>query len=662
MKQYSVLTFCLTIPVFLFGQQPSPADTVKREAVIRHHVDDNKVDFSADTPPLQQIPGAPKAFYEFYWELGDGNYSLEKEPSHTYQKAGEYNVRLWTTNNYDNGKPPPSRPQKVQIKKITYEYTAPQVLPETEIFNLKNNREPVPEEEMVMIISYRNETDHPVDGKLYLFFNEKKFKADNFTLQEVRTHHGERTVPDEPVAVACILPSAPSALWASLESFRYQLAAFTNNEDLPLSQELEADRTLFSNSHILEFDAMAPGESRNVFYSFQTTPEMVKDTSAVIKVKGVYVPNRNENNYRKKELEMEIVTSHDPNKMSVSDTRLNYRTYRNKALDFKVRFQNNGEGPARSIKLNVDVPEMYDKHSLNIIDLYPPCPVCPDGEEVSFACLDTLFTSDQITFHFKNIYLPGSNQKNVEERDSTKGFVKYSLKFNSSIDKKRTVSRTAIIFDKNEPVITNYATTRFKPGLSIGAKAGYNYFPVLSGSKNFFAGITLSPYKSQHGYFQIELMGEYHSFSDSDSTHNEVITPIDGAQGFYDVFETSRIASYKNTVITLVPVSYRYSLSNVVGLGAGVQLSTNMTGKIEQNGTVKYSLFIETENARQRDPKRDRVISSEKKASGFSELDTGLFGDITVGSSRIGPTLGVRYIYHFNDPHIQYQFYALWKF
>jgi hypothetical protein len=36
---------------------------------------------------------------------------------------------------------------------------------------------------------------------------------------------------------------------------------------------------------------------------------------------------------------------------------------------------------------------------------------------------DTIIKQNQIIFTFKNIYLPGSNQKNVKEIDSTKGFV-----------------------------------------------------------------------------------------------------------------------------------------------------------------------------------------------------------------------------------------------
>ncbi len=182
--------------------------------------------------------------------------------------------------------------------------------------------------------------------------------------------------------------------------------------------------------------------------------------------------------------------------MSTNGLFINYRLVRFKRVKFKTRFQNNGEGPARTIRLETDVPDMYDKTTFKIEGQYPECPICPKNEEVRYSCLDTIITSKQLIFTFKNIYLPGSEQKNVTEKDSTKGFVSYSLKFGEDFHKVKTKSRTAIIFDKNEPIITNYSVTRFNPGISIGAKAGYNYFPKLENATSYFVGATISPFKA----------------------------------------------------------------------------------------------------------------------------------------------------------------------
>jgi hypothetical protein len=40
---------------------------------------------------------------------------------------------------------------------------------------------------------------------------------------------------------------------------------------------------------------------------------------------------------------------------------MNYRLVRFKRVNFKTRFQNNGEGPARMIRLETDIPTMLDK-------------------------------------------------------------------------------------------------------------------------------------------------------------------------------------------------------------------------------------------------------------------------------------------------------------
>ena len=77
-----------------------------------------------------------------------------------------------------------------------------------------------------------------------------------------------------------------------------------------------------------------------------------------------------------KDLEMEIVTSHDPNKMSSNAAIMNYRLVRLKTFKFKTRFQNDGEGPANTIRLETEIPEMFDPQTIKVVDQYPECPIC----------------------------------------------------------------------------------------------------------------------------------------------------------------------------------------------------------------------------------------------------------------------------------------------
>jgi hypothetical protein len=649
-KQFLSFLFSLFF-VCVYAQQSVLKDTITRTASIKETISGNEVILTPETPILNQIAGAPKAFYTHFWEFGDGKYSTVEKPKHTYKKTGEYEVRLWATNNYDNGKPPTSRPKKIAINSVITEVS--DIASMDEDFILKRNREPVPDEEMVLVMSYKNTKDYVANGKLYLFYNEQQYKANNFEILETRTYNNEKKVSTDAFVFTNNIDDDGTYLATSNNAFinaRTVLQDSTEKTNLPLT--IETSKAYYKNWSLLEFDNMQPQEERNVFFSLKTTPEMVKDTSAIISVRGIYVPDANYDNHKVKDMEMEIVTSHDPNKMSSNGTFMNYRLVRFKTLKYKIKFQNNGEGPARTIKLETDIPEMLDKSTLKVTDMYPKCDICPKYE-VSYSCLDTTFTKTQAIFTFKNIYLPGSEQKNVKEYDSTKGFVKYNIKFAKDFHKKKTKSRTAIIFDKNDPIITNYSTTRFLTGISIGAKVGVNSFSNLNNSESYFFGATLSPYKSYRWYWQVELMNNFHKY---DANTNVEEAFVQDAQGVRFLQRTTNSNSFEN-IDWDVPVLMRYNINNYIGLGAGLQNTISISEKQEQ--TVLTERF-------EGDVTTNPVISSEKNSSNqtnaFTNLRTGLLFEATLGFARIGPSLGTRYIMNFENDFNYWQFYAIWKF
>lgn len=680
MRKLIFLTFLISS--FSFSQT-KVKDTITRTATIGYDKKGNLVSFKPETPPLIQVAGAPKASYSYFWELGDGSYSKEAEPKKTYKKKGEYKVLLSVTNNYDNGKAPKTRPKTVAINEISdTNFSDIASLPDTTSIKLFNNREPIPEEEMVVVVSYQNPLDYLANGKLYLFYNDKEFKNKNFELLETRTHFGEKEIMDNGVAMVDDYNNSNENVASSSD-----YPSFRNNfkvDEVDLDKTLLESNALFTDSKVFEFDNMNAKETRNVFMTFKTTPEMLKDTSATVKMRGIYVPDRNYKNYKKKVLEMEIVTSHDPNKMSSNAAFMNYRLVRFKTLNFKTRFQNDGEGPATTIRLETDIPEMFDKKTLKIVDSYPKCPICPKGEEPKMSCLDTIIKQNQIHFVFRNIYIPGSNQKNVTERDSTKGFVKYSMKFAKDFHKVKTKSKTAIIFDKNEPVITNYAATRFLPGISIGARAGYNLYPDLNKTASstegvnmkttgYFLGATISPYKSYRFYWQSELY-----FSTLNATSTSQATPFVLTQYTPPIFlsngtvvdaafETSN-SSNKLTKINMdiVPVSLRYNINNFIGVGCGPQFSVLLNQKNETNTANLYyeAIFgpIPPPTIGNEIVELRNSTATSNKISAFQKMQTSVFADATIGFARIGPSVGIRYYKTFEKDFNYWQFYAIWKF
>lgn len=649
MKKY--LLFILMLTFAISYSQTKVKDTTTRRSKIAIDKLGNKINLKAENPALIQVAGAPKASFSHFWEMGDGNYSKAAEPKHVYKKKGEYKINLSVTNNYDNGKPPKTRPKTVAVNDmLDQNFNEIASLQDTIQYKIFNNREPVPDEEMVVVVSYKNPLDYIANGKLYLFYNDKEFKNNNFELLETRTHFGEKEILTDGLACTDDLNTSLKNVASSDE---HSVATKTFSENENLDQTLLESKTLFRNMKVLEFDNMDAKETRNMFFTFKTTPEMMKDTSATVKMRGIYVPDRNYKNYKKKTLEMEIVTSHDPNKMSSNAAFMNYRLVRFKKINFKTRFQNDGEGPARTIKLETDIPDMFDKKTLQIVDSYPKCPICPKKEEVSYSCLDTIIKQKQIFFTFKNIYIPGSTQKNVVEKDSTKGFVKYTMKFVKDFHKEKTRSRTAIIFDKNEPVITNYATTRFQPGISIGVRTGYAVFNKLRDSKSYFLSATITPYKAYRFYWQAELQSSILNYkSESTTTTKRTGNPTVGEA---TLETTTTFTEFKNTALE-IPVLLRYNINNYVGIGVGLQGGLNILKKENLITNIKKETFLTSVKNITEETK-----NAETKQS-IQNFKSGLLLDFTAGFARIGPSLGVRYNLSFEKDFNNLQFYGIWKF
>jgi PKD repeat protein len=632
--------------------QTKVKDTITRRANITYNQKGNSVSFKPETPPLIPIAGAPKPSYSYLWELGDGHYSKQAEPKHVYKKKGNYSTRLAVTNNYDNGKPPATRPKKVAVNDITdTDYKDIASIADQNGFEILKNCDPIPEQEMVVVVSYQNLENYVANGKLYLFYNEKQFKNNNFELVDFRTYAGEREVKENTIASIDDLDDTKNYLTSAENTFKFKKYKNTTTEE-DLEASLKDAHTLYHNVSILEFDDANPNETRNVFYTFKTTPEMIKDTSATVTMRGIFVPNRSFKNHKVKNLEMEIVTSHDPNKMGSNGSFMNYRLVRFKRVKFKTRFQNNGEGPARKIRLETDIPDMFDKKTFQIEGMYPECPICPKGEEPTVSCLDTIIQKKQIIFTFKNIYLPGTEQKNVKEKDSTKGFIRYSMKFNEDFHKTNTRSRTSIIFDKNEPIITNYAVTRFLPGISIGAKAGYNFYPNLEKSTSYFVGATISPFKSYRFYWQAEWIN---ALNQHNSTINIANTFDTNANGTRRLIRTTTTTENKN-VNWEVPALIRYNINNYIGVGAGIQTNINVLS--QQNQNKKIETF---------EGDKELILTATKTTNNtiknsFIDLKTGILFDLTAGFSRIGPSLGARYVINFEQDFNYFQVYGIWRF
>ncbi|RZL16435.1 MAG: hypothetical protein EOO96_29150, partial [Pedobacter sp.] len=361
---------------------------------------------------------------------------------------------------------------------------------------MKSNCMPKPGDDMMVVFGYRNKPENGqqnLNGTVAILFNDKEFANNNFVLAESRAYNSEKKADLKSLLTTAYLPIKKNnepVYYASLNNIQINA-----DEKILLSDKAKD----FKSNESWRFENLKQGEERFLFMHFKTTPEMLKDTNAVVRITAVFIPD---NPLVEKEffnMELQIVASHDPNKMVLRKSRMNYRfTGKNRELTYKVRFQNTGKGPAKKIDVGVLISEVFDQQTIKITKTKPEVVNC-DSAYVNQSCIKTIKGTDSVHFVFNNIYLPGTQQKGINDADSTQGFVEYKIKFKEKPKKLPIKSGAAIVFDKNEPIYTNRAVGRFKMGLSPGIILGYG-FPFETDNKNYLnsknvvIGASLAPY------------------------------------------------------------------------------------------------------------------------------------------------------------------------
>jgi PKD domain len=630
-------------------------------SLIHVNLENNKAQFSSSLRSLRQIAGAPQAYYSYFWEFGDGSFSFRESPVHFYKDTGTYDVRLYATNNYDDGKPPTSRPKKTRIENRTMlaSLESPAFFKGKGALEMKANRMPRPGEDMVLVVGYRNQnSDQPMKGTLVLFYNEKEFKANSFHLAEERMYHGEkRSSLDSLIAY---LPTE-DIFDVSYNSFSSGIS--TNSIDftpapanIKFLQLYEQRLALFRQNNFWRLDDVEKGNEKFFFLTLNTRPEMIKDTNAVVTISGMFVPDDPADLIETYDLELQIVASHDPNRMQLKNRRMNYRfTGKDTKLTYQVRFQNTGKGPSRNISLGIPVPGMLDVNSLELVDYYPKCVMC-DSAYANQSCLDTIIRGDSIYFLFRNVYLPGLREEMDGDPDSTRGFVKYRIRFGKKLKKLPFQTHASIVFDNNKPISTNKARGSFRPGKSFGGIAGYNIRNTglnkdTAINNNFFVGVTLSPYSPFRKYLQWEMFFSYSKtpevlagrFPGGDTIINGVRLTYTGRVDYETVSQTS---------LTLTPLQLRYNLTAWFGGGLGVLGTINMS----ERTTVRQEYAF--------GPPAPMTVNAELPAQSeyFVNPEAALFADIQAGKVRVGPAVGLRYLYYPGEQQSHFWIYATWRF
>lgn len=612
-------------------------------------------------PPLIQIAGAPEAFYDYYWEFGDGAFSFEADPHYVYGDSLEQMVFFMATGKYDNGKAPKSRKKPAspsgQKPKSQVAYSSPAVLPDDRAaIGMKAVRNPRAGEELVCIMAYANHGMTTQSGKLHLFFNEKTYKNEHFRFLEARTHFGEK----EEAPMLSLF--RPPVLNGGLSGWKPYL-----HSGLDPQKALDELHKEYQNEVVWSFSDLQAGELRHLFVSLESTGFMLADTHAIITMTALIVPDGIQP-AEQYVLEMEIVPSHDPNFIAVSRRRVSFRHIRSKDLTYKVHFQNNGEGPASTVEITCDVPRGLDPSSLKVLDAYPlhsPCSEEASGE----SCLDTSVVEGRLVFTFRNIHLPGTRQEGVRDPDSTKGFVKYSLTPDKDIRKRDLGARASIVFDKNPPIHTNGVGTSFKPGLSPGLAAGWIAFPANDHPGQLAFGAVLAPFSPHKAYFQWEIWTGFSTRPQrTENISRDTVHWMQdiAGQGFVAVIDsvttlTSR-TEQGSLNFSVVPLQLRKNLNDWLGIGMGVLVDLHIQRKAIDNEVKTERFVYTTEGIPLPDLYKQRNFSTSDSDQDRT-LYPAFFADIHAGRVLGGPSVGFRGVLRMERDLSWYaSVFAAWKF
>jgi len=620
----------------------------------------DKVSFSIKLPALTQIPGAPAPFYTYLWDFGDGHFSTAENPQHLYAKADTYEVMLYAVNNYDDGKKPQRKAQKIQVKKSAAIKDNVASVAEKDffkangMFELKYNCMAKPNDTLVLIVGWKNREAEQQKGRLYLMLNEKQFDQTCFDTSDFRTYNSA-------AALTAFTKTTEMPLFRSdllISESGSPASNFPVNVKTAEAGALFSNTTsLYKNVYSADIENTPAGDARFSFLQLHVTPEMIKDTNATLTITGVYVPEKGKPVMHK--LSVPVVNSHDPNKMNIKGGRISYRFLKKyKPLNYKVRFQNNGEGPARKIALDMTMAPALHPQTIQVTDMSPFCSPCDSLAKEKRGCWELVKNEKGAVFTFHGIYLAGTNQKGVEDKDSTKGFMEFSITTRKKLENKPFKSQTAIYFDKNEPVITNYATGRFKKSPSPVLMAGYEnaFGSGATTSNGIVTGIGVAPLAPYLPYLQLELyykQGLKTSGANMIGIDRPGIIRIDGRQEYaYKTFDSSQTHSISQ--VRLVPLQLRYNIGNYFSVGGGAAVTADMGGNVE----TENAYHIMGANGVMVEPYK---IMQTERIKAFSNWRFQPFLDVQIGKVKLGPHLGFRYYYNGKNNSFGYM-YAGWRF
>ncbi|TVQ83365.1 MAG: T9SS C-terminal target domain-containing protein [Bacteroidetes bacterium] len=169
-----------------------------------------------------------------------------------------------------------------------------------------------------------------------------------------------------------------------------------------------------------------------------------------------------------------IFSSYDPNDKLVSPglpDQINLTDINKKWLTYTVRFQNEGNFPAKDVYIIDEIDPNLDLNTISVVEYTHPM-------QLSQIAMND---ATVLRFSFDDIYLDYSDN----DEEASQGHVKFMIKAHDTIVPGTLVQNSAAIyFDQNPPIFTNTVMNQFVELYNLGLKA----LPSSGGIVNINAG------------------------------------------------------------------------------------------------------------------------------------------------------------------------------
>ena len=437
------------------------------------HLGNNLYKFELKLPSIEQVISAQTPHYSYYMNYGDGyvdfghfdDLSDTLSLFHVYDSIPTEVIFCETKNNYGHGTKPPNG--KIIPNTIGVTSTHPGVNHHEMMQGSNNNGVKIqptfypkkygidgpfsiqPEDDIALILSYKNQEVDITNGQLVLLFDKRQF-----SVNETQTYHYEKEIDKKAVRVG------------------------KRNIDL-------------ENTGILawEVNKLSRGKEQQIIVDFHVLKERVQKESTF---QLIFIPESGSAKMATPmadTVEISLLDERDPNKMS---GKINKKLFKKEDYNYTVQFFNEGDGPVTDITLEIkDIKFNWEKDKFVITQMNIA------GIDIAKADLESKyeleFKKNIVVVKLKDVRLEGLNAEDLEKIEHAYATINFEVE--PKKDWKKTRAKTSIIFSDKDPVVTNTTSIFPQNRYFLGIEAGYAYDfmdtdPLARDEGVFFRGVT----------------------------------------------------------------------------------------------------------------------------------------------------------------------------